>query len=89
VPELEYRAADGSIRKVRFDGVEGRQMIDRKKAVTTFPKSERQAHRQSEALRQNGLTAVWEVPSDAEATRATRLLSKLGITNITVRLVKP
>jgi hypothetical protein len=87
-PELEYRAADGSKQKVRFDGVEGRQMIDRKKAVTTFPKSERQALRQSEALRQNGLSAVWEVPSAAEATRATRLLSKLNIANITVRIVK-
>lgn len=88
-PELVYRAADGSIQKVRFDGVEGRQMIDRKKAVTTFPKSERQAQRQSEALNQNGLTAVWEVPTASEATRATRLLSKLNITNITVRVVNP
>jgi len=88
-PELVYRAADGSRQKVRFDGVEGGQMIDRKKAITTFPKSERQALRQSDALTQNGLTAVWEVPSAAEAARATRLLSKLNITNITVRVVKP
>jgi hypothetical protein len=64
-------------------------MIDRKKAVTTFPKSERQALRQSDALMQNGLTVVWEVPSEAEAARATRLLSKLNITNITARVVKP
>ncbi len=88
-PELEYKASDGSIQKVRFDGVDGRVMIDRKKSVTTFPKSERQALRQSEALRQNGLTAVWEVPTDAEAARATKMLSKLGISNITIRVVRP
>ena len=87
-PEIEYRAPDGSTEKVRFDGVEGEAMIDRKKAVTTFPKSQKQALRQSEALRQNGLTGVWEVPSAAEATRATRMLTKLKIDNITVRVVK-
>jgi hypothetical protein len=57
-PELDYSAADGSTQTVRFDGVQGRMMIDRKKAMTTFPKSEKQALRQSEALRQNGLTAL-------------------------------
>ena len=62
-------------------------MIDRKKAVTTFPKSEQQALRQSQALEQNGLTAVWEVPTEAEASRAMQLLLKLHITNITVRVV--
>jgi filamentous hemagglutinin len=88
-PELEYKASDGSVQKVRFDGVDGRVMIDRKKSVTTFPKSERQALRQSEALKQNGLTAVWEVPTVAEAARAAKMLSKLGISNITIRVVRP
>jgi len=85
-PELAYEV-DGSIQKVRFDGIEGRTLIDRKKSVTTFLKSEKQALRQSEALKQNGLEAIWEVPTEAEAARAERMFQKLGITNIKTRVV--
>jgi WXG100 family type VII secretion target len=86
-PELSYQDASGNIKPVRFDGHEGDVMIDRKLSVTTFPKSQAQALRQSEALSQNGLTGRWEVPTQAEATRALKLFDKLGITNIDVKVV--
>jgi filamentous hemagglutinin len=55
--------------------------------VTTFPKSQRQALRQSSALSQNGLRGRWEVPTGAEAARARKMFTKLGITNIDVTVV--
>ena len=69
-------------------GVDGTNLIDRKTPVTTFPKSQRQALRQSEALSQHGLEGRWEVPSLREAERALRLLDRLRITNIEVRIVE-
>jgi filamentous hemagglutinin len=62
-------------------------LIDRKVSVTTFPKSQNQALRQSEALRQNGLTGRWEVPTESEAARARRMFVRLGIDNIEVKVV--
>jgi hypothetical protein len=44
-----------------------------------------QAVRQSTALTQNGMIAVWEVPSASEAARAHQLLNRAGATNITIR----
>ena len=88
-PQVSYTAADGSTKVVRFDGLEGNVLIDRKVSVTTFPKSQDQALRQSRALQQNGFTGRWEVPSAAEAARAQRMLQQLGITNIEVRIIKP
>lgn len=64
-------------------------MIDRKTSVVPTDKVKRQAFRQSEALSQNRLTGRWEVPSDAQAARAAKMLSELGITNIKVKVVKP
>jgi hypothetical protein len=39
-------------------------------------------------LKQNGLTGRWEVPTDAQAARATRMFNDLGIKNIEVKVVK-
>ncbi len=86
---MPYTAADGSTKTVRFDGLEGNVLIDRKVSVTTFPKSQAQALRQSQALQQNGLTGRWEVPTAAEAVRAQRMFQQLGINNIEVKVVKP
>jgi filamentous hemagglutinin len=86
-PELVYRDATGVERAVRFDGVDGNVLIDRKVAVTTFPKSQAQALRQSEALAKNGLRGRWEVPDEIQAARAERMFEKLGIENIDVRVV--
>lgn len=38
-------------------------------------------------LEQNGLTARWEVPTDAQAARARRMLDELGGDNMTVEVV--
>jgi hypothetical protein len=86
-PALRYVSSTGDEALVRFDGFTGRVLIDRKLAVVTTSKVEDQALRQSLALRQNGLTGVWEVPTAVQAARATALLDKLRIDNITVRVV--
>jgi RHS repeat-associated protein len=86
-PEIQYRNAAGEADLVRFDGREGTVLIDRKMSVTTFPKSQTQALRQSEALKQNGLSGRWEVPTTAEKARADRMLQRLGVANIEVVVV--
>jgi RHS repeat-associated protein len=64
-PALDWTDASGRARTTRFDGVDysgGRpQLIDRKLDVSS--KSPRQAQRQAQALRHNGLTARWELPA--------------------------
>lgn len=87
VPVLDRTLPDGSKATVKFDGIDGNVLIDRKTRVTTFPKSKDQALRQSHALRENGYTGRWEVPNSAEATRARKMLEDLGITNIGVQVV--
>ncbi len=87
VPALDRTLADGSKTIVKFDGVEGEFLIDRKTAVTTFPKSKDQALRQSQALRENGFGGRWEVPNATEATRAQKMIDELKIGNIEVKVV--
>ncbi|MFF7438843.1 polymorphic toxin-type HINT domain-containing protein [Streptomyces sp. NPDC008122] len=89
-PALQYYKAGGkSLAQIKFDGFDevNGVMIDRKVSVTTFNKTYRQAMNQSLALEQNGYTGRWEVPTEAEAVRARRVLGSLLITNIRVRVV--
>ncbi|EEE35028.1 putative filamentous hemagglutinin [Rhodobacteraceae bacterium KLH11] len=86
-PSLTRTTSDGKTVSVRFDGVDGDVLVDRKLSVVTTPKAKNQVLRQSEALEQNGLTARWEVPTQAQANRATRVFEELGIENITVKVV--
>lgn len=88
-PALERVMLDGSVRLVKFDGVDGDVMVDRKLSVVTTDKAKDQALRQSEVLGQNGLTGRWEVSSEAQAARATKMLNDLGVNNIQVKVVKP
>ena len=88
-PALERIMPDGTTRQVKFDGVDGDVMVDRKISVVTTDKAKDQALRQSEALSQNGLTGRWEISSEAQAARATKMLNDLGIKNIQVKVVKP
>jgi len=81
-PALERTMPDGSTRLVKFDGVDGNVLVDRKISVVTTSKSKDQALRQSEVLSQNGLTARWEVPTQAQANRAQKMFDELGIKNI-------
>ncbi|MDT8760102.1 hypothetical protein MZO42_15485 [Sphingomonas psychrotolerans] len=89
VPAVERRLPDGRTRPVRFDGIEGEYLVDRKWSIFTTPKAKNQALRQSEALRQNGLTGVWQVPTEVQRRRAVKLLRSLGIANIRVELIEP
>jgi filamentous hemagglutinin len=86
-PQLEYLDASGNAARVKFDGIDGDQAIDRKSAIHTGSKTQLLAQRQSAALQQNGMTGVWEVPSVAEAARANRVLEAAGASNITVKVV--
>lgn len=86
-PTLSRTAADGQTTTVRFDGVDGDVLIERKLSVVTSSKAKAQALRQSEALQQNGLTGRWEVPTQSQANRASKMFNELGVTNITVRVV--
>jgi hypothetical protein len=88
VPVLERKLPDGSVADVKFDGIDGNVLIDRKRAITTFEKSKEQAIRQSDALRQNGLTGRWEVLNEREAARARKMLEELHIDNIVVEVSK-
>lgn len=80
---------DGTKRLVKFDGVDGNVLIDRKVSIVTTSKAKDQALRQAEVLLQNGLTARWEVPNAAQQARAVKMLNELNINNISVRVVKP
>lgn len=88
VPALERTMPDGTIRAVKFDGVDGDYLIDRKWSIYTTQKSKEQALRQSDALAQHGLTAIWEVPTQIQKNRAIKMLNQLNIPNITVRVIK-
>ncbi len=86
-PQLMRTLEDGVTRGVRFDGLDGDILIDRKISVVTTRKAKGQALRQSQALSENGLTGRWEVPTDAQARRAQRMFEELEIDNIEVKVV--
>ena len=88
-PALDYQSTAAVPATVKFDGLTGSELIDRKIAVHTGAKTRSLAHRQSAALRQHGLSGVWELPTPAEAARASQLLTEEGIANITVRVAPP
>ena len=77
-PALPRTTADGRTTSVRFDGIDGDVLVDRKISVVTTPKAKEQVLRQSEALQQNGLTGRWEVPTQSQADRASRMFNELA-----------
>ncbi|MCP4138643.1 MAG: DUF4157 domain-containing protein [bacterium] len=89
-PQITRILEDGSNKGVRFDGIDinNRVLIDRKLSVVTTTKAKNQALRQSQALSENNLTGRWEVPNQAQANRAKKMLEELKIKNITVKVVK-
>lgn len=80
---------DGSKQPVRFDGIEGDYVIDRKWSIVDGACGWDQALRQSAVLEEHRLFATWEVPNPQQKVRAVALLRKLGIRNIKVRMVAP
>lgn len=88
-PTLTRTLQDGSTRPVKFDGVQGETLIDRKWSVSSRPRAKAQTLRQAEVLSQHRLPGVWEVPDKKQLFAARKMLKKLNITNIKVRIVKP
>ena len=87
-PTLSYNKNSGQPGQVRFDGLDNGVLVDRKISIVTTDKAKNQALRQSAALRQNNMTARWEVPDTKQLERATKMLKDLNINNITVKIVK-
>lgn len=88
-PMLMRTMADGSKRPVKFDGIQGDYMIDRKWSVVNRPRAWAQILRQSEVLGEHRLIGTWEVPTPAQRTTALKLLRQMNITNIHVKVAKP
>lgn len=88
-PALMRSLPDGKRRPVKFDGIEGDYVIDRKMSIPDRPRARAQILRQSEALTQNRAIATWEFPNAKEAAAARKLLQKMNVRNIKVRIVKP
>ncbi|MBB3695273.1 hypothetical protein [Sphingomonas sp. BK580] len=89
VPTLALATDDGRPRHVRFDGIDGDYLIDRKLRVVDLPRSRTQLARQHEALERARLTATWEVPSEAERALAAAMLARAGARRIKLRVVRP
>ena len=80
---------DSSKRPVKFDGIQGDYVIDRKWKIVTAPRARSQILRQSEVLAQHRLIGIWEVPTPVQKIKALKLLKRMNVTNIKVRVVKP
>jgi hypothetical protein len=89
VPALDWVKPGGTNAQVKFDGIDDAVFVDRKVSASTRPRTQDQALRQSEALRQNGYRGRWEVTDAREKAVAEKMLTKLGITNIDVKIVPP
>ncbi len=88
-PTLMRTMADGSKRPVKFDGIQGDYVIDRKWKVVDAPHARAQLLRQSEVLAEHRLIGTWEVPTPAQKGKALKLFRKMKVTNIHVKVVKP
>lgn len=88
-PTLMRTMPDGSKRPVKFDGIQGEYVIDRKWGVRDAPHARAQLLRQSQVLAQHRLIGTWEVPTQVQKAKAVKLLKKMNVTNIKVRVVKP
>ena len=88
-PTLMRTMPDGSKRPVKFDGVQGDYVIDRKWEVVNAPRARAQLLRQSQVLAQHRLIGTWEVRNASQKAKALKLLKEMNVTNINVRVVEP
>ncbi len=88
-PALRRTMPDGSTRPVKFDGIEGDTLIDRKWSVSGRSRAQSQILRQSAVLAEHRLIGTWEVPTVEQRTKAIKLLQKMNVKNIKVKVVKP
>jgi hypothetical protein len=86
-PQLEMSGADGSMVTARLDGLDGNEIIDRKLKNPMFTeKGAEQAQRQAATAANNGLQAVWELPTAEAVTAASRFMLYANVSTILVRL---
>ena len=84
-PALRYSDRSGL---VRFDGLDGRVLIDRKLSFYSTPKARLALDRASMAVKQNPFYSLRiEVPNMAQYKRGMILLGEQGITNIRIGIV--
>jgi len=94
VPALRFdNPKETGLNFVRFDGwdpTDPMVLIDRKTALTTFPKQQDAIRRASVALRQNpGYTGVFEFPTEQAANRAQKILTDLDVFDVISVRVSP
>lgn len=88
-PTLMRTMPDGTRRPVKFDGVQGDYMVDRKWKVVTAPRGKAQTLRQSAVLAEHRAIGLWEVPTPSQKTKALKHFKKINVRNIHVKVVKP
>lgn len=88
-PTLMRTMADSSKRPVKFDGIQGDDVIDRKWKVVDAPHARTQLLRQSEVMAEQRLIGTWEVPTPAQEAITLKLFKKMKVANIHVNLFKP
>ncbi len=69
-PTLMRTMPDGSKRPVKFDGIQGEYVIDRKWGVRDAPHARAQLLRQSQVLAEHRLIGTWEVPNSVQRDKA-------------------
>ncbi|MEH3046189.1 hypothetical protein [Sphingomonas adhaesiva] len=88
-PTLMRTMPDGSKRPVKFDGIEGDYVIDRKWSVSGRSNAVAQLKRQSQVLAEHRLSGTWEVPNEKQLKAARRQFKRHNVRNIKVRVVRP
>lgn len=88
-PTLTRTMPNGKIRPVKFDGIDGDYLIERKLGLQDRAGSRGQMARQAQALEQHRQFAVWEVEDAYHAGVARRMARKVGTRRIKVRIVRP
>jgi hypothetical protein len=74
---------------VKFDGVQGDYVVDRKLGVRLQPRARAQVMRQTDVLSQHRLIGTWEVPDSKQRDLALKLFKQMNVRNIKVRIAKP
>lgn len=88
-PALTRTMPNGEVRPVKFDGIDGDYLIERKLKLQDRADPRGQMARQAQALEEHRQFAVWEVEDAKRAAIARRMIKKNGTRRISVTIVKP
>lgn len=88
-PALTRTMPNGEVRPVKFDGIDGDYLIERKLKLQDRADSRGQMARQAQALEEHRQFGVWEVEDAKRAAIARRMTKKVGSRRISVMIVKP